>query len=186
MFDVYVKETHPDMNFQPSTFEQRIELYREYQNKYDMTIPVLIDNMKNEWLNLYKPGPTGCVLIDKRGIVVYTIQFVMSANSYNTIDREVAKLVNEYEPYSYTNGSDYTPASEPLVVTRLNNSIISVAFPSNQVGSMKVYSILGRLVATQQGQGTMLFTPQPVLSKGRFLLKISTSNQKLTRIITLQ
>ncbi len=71
MFDVYVKETHPNAQTpQPRTFEERIELYEQYQAEYNMTIPVLIDDMENSWKKVYLPGPTGCVLINIKGVVI--------------------------------------------------------------------------------------------------------------------
>ncbi len=185
MFDVYVKETHPDMNFQPKTFEQRLQLYEEYQQEYGMTIPTLIDNMKNEWLNLYKPGPTGCVLIDKRGIVIFTIQFVMSANSYSTIDNEVSKLLNAIDQNTLTQNNDSNTPGNSFSISQSNSGRFSVITPTMEPHSVEVFSVRGARIFSSKGFGSTTYTINEPFSTGKYLFRIKSNNQVIVKPMIL-
>ncbi len=185
MFDVYVKETHPDMNFQPKTFEERIELYREYQQEYDMTIPTLIDNMKNEWLELYKPGPTGCILIDKRGIVIYTIQFVMSANSYSTIDNEVSKLLGTNDQNFIVSDKNINTFNNSFSINQSNNGRFSVIIPSKGSQSVEIFNVRGAQIFSASGFGSTEYHINKFISAGKYLFRIITDNQTIVKPVIL-
>lgn len=185
MFDVYVKETHPDMNFQPNTFEQRLQLYEDYQQEYDMTIPALIDNMKNEWLNLYKPGPTGCVLIDKRGIVIFTIQFVMSASSYSTIDSEVSKLLDAIDQNTLIQNNDMNTAGNSFSITQSNSGRFSIVIPNTGSHSVEVFSVRGSRIFSSRGFGSTTYTINKPISPGEYLFRIKSDNQIIVKPMIL-
>ena len=181
MFDVYVKETHPDMNFQPKTFEERLQLYEEYQQEYGMTIPTLIDNMKNEWLNLYKPGPTGCILIDKRGIVIYTIQFVMSANSYSTIDNEVTKLLDAIDQNTIIQDNDMNTAGNSFSITQSTSGRLSIVFPNTGSNSVEVFSVRGSQIYSGKGSGSTTYTINEPITPGKYLFRVKSDNKTFVK-----
>jgi len=181
MFDVYVKETHPDMNFQPKTFEERIQLYEEYQQEYGMTIPALIDNMKNEWLNLYKPGPTGCILIDKRGIVIYTIQFVMSAGSYSTIDNEVSKLLDAIDQNTAIQNNDLTTAGNSFSITQSTGGGLSIVIPNTGSNSVEVFSVRGSQIFSGNGIGSTTYTINEPMTPGKYLFRIKSDHKTIIK-----
>ena len=181
MFDVYVKETHPDMNFQPKTFEERVQLYEDYQQEYNMTIPALIDNMKNEWLNLYKPGPTGCILIDKRGIVIYTIQFVMSANSYSTIDNEVTKLLDAIDQNTLAQNNDNNTTDNSFSISQSTGGRLSIVIPNAGLNSVEVFSVRGSQIFSGQGSGSSTYTINEPMTPGKYLFRIKSDNQIIVK-----
>jgi hypothetical protein len=185
MFDVYVKETHPGMNFQPRTFEERIQLYKEYQQEYGMTIPTLVDNMKNEWLELYAPGPTGCILIDKRGIVVYTIQFVMSGNSYNTIDNEVSKLLGLIDQYSFIPDKNSNTLENSFSINQSTSGRISVIIPSGEPQTVEIFNMRGTQIFSGSGFGSTEYHINKFMSAGKYVFRIITGNRTIIKPVIL-
>lgn len=173
------------MNFQPATFEERLQLYREYQQEYNMTVPTLVDNMKNEWLELYNPGPTGCILIDKRGIVVYTIQFVMSGNSYNTIDNEVSKLLGTIDQYTHIPDQITEFAGKSFSISQAQSGRISIIIPSSGSQSVDIFNMRGKRVFSGSGFGSTEYHINKFISVGKYVLRIFSDNQTLIQPVTL-
>lgn len=182
MFEVYVKETHPDMHpdGQAESFEERIEMYEEYRAKYNMTVPALIDDMQNTWKELYLPGPTSCTLIDIRGIVVYTIQFIMGSG-YSGIEKEIEKLLSSMEDYTSVshNAINTTPAA--FSIRQLNSNTFSVFIPNEGFHSVEVFNMRGTRILSMDGYGTTAYDFKEPISAGKYLIRIMTDKQTIVK-----
>lgn len=185
MFDVYVKETHPDMASQPESFEERIQLYEEYQNEYNMTIPALIDDMQNTWKELYMPGPTSCTLIDIRGIVVYTIQFIMSGG-YDGIDNEIAKLLSSMEDYTSVSYNDMNSTSAAFSIKQSNTGTFSVLIPEEGTHCVEIYNMRGTRILSKNGYGTAVYDFKEPISAGKYLIRIMTDKQTVVKPVIIR
>lgn len=183
MYDVYVKETHPDMHpdGQPETFEERIEMYEYYKEEHNITIPVLIDDMQNTWKKLYLPGPTGCILIDIRGIVVYTIQFIMSGNSYSTIDNEIGKLLKATEDYTSIPYENNAPDISSYSITQLNKGTFSIGLPAEESYSVEIFNLQGARLLSRSSCGTGIFNLNDFFSAGKYFIRINTKDQAIVK-----
>ncbi len=186
MFDVYVKETHPNAQTpQPTTFAERIKLYEKYQGEYNMTIPALIDDMENSWKKVYLPGPTGCVLINIKGIVVYTIQFIMS-NKYSTIESQADKLLNEMENnltlIDYSNG---TAAHSSFTVKQFPSGVFSIGVPSEGSHSIEIFNLQGSSVISRRGYGNATYNFNSTVSAGKYLIRLDTQKQTVVKPIVI-
>ncbi len=178
MFDVYVKETHPnDKTPQPRTFEERIALYEQYQSEYSMTIPALIDDMENSWKKKYLPGPTGCILINIKGIVVYTIQFIMG-NSYGEIEAEADKLLKDTEDnFTLIDYSKSVAAHSSFMVKQFPSGCFSVNVPAEGSHRVELFNLHGSRILSRSGFGKATYDFNNRFSAGKYMIRINTQKQ---------
>ncbi len=186
MFDVYVKETHPNSTTpQPKTFEERIAFYEKYASKYNMTIPALIDQMDNRWKNLYDPGPTSCTLIDIRGIVVYTHQFIMSGG-YSTIESKTDALLSKTEEQlTLISHTQQSAEASPFLVKRISSDRYSIVISSPGPHDVSVFNLQGVSVFSRKGYGGTEFPFNTPVSAGKYLIRVKTEDKTVIRPITV-
>lgn len=183
---MYVKETHPNKNLpQPSTFEERIELYEEYKGKYNITIPALIDRMDNRWKELYDPGPTSCTLVDIRGIVVYTVQFIMFSG-YSTIEKEINKLLKvTEEQLTSINYNQQGNTTALFSIERVSPDCFSIIISSEGRHEVDIFNMQGMNIFSRKGYGSTEFPFNTPVSTGKYLFKITAGNETVIKPVII-
>jgi hypothetical protein len=81
---IYIKEAHPTDEWQmdsneeegvcypqPKTLAERVAVAREFVQRHDFEIPLLVDPMSNPADELYAGWPERLYVIDERGIIAY-------------------------------------------------------------------------------------------------------------------
>lgn len=97
MWDVYIWEAHPgDPAPKPKTFEERIRNYERYKNDKNMTMPALIDSIRDQWSrSWWDSKPTTMYMIGVDGKIFEIFNFMLGGGYYPRIETALEKAIKE-------------------------------------------------------------------------------------------
>lgn len=189
MFDVYIKEAHPDMNpinpgQQPTKFEERLALYEYYVKDKKMTLPGLVDSMDNKMKGeFWESRATSCYLIGIDGKIKYVINFITQPSSYPQIDTEVKKALDEIQTGLLPDNKLIKKI--PLKQLYYSNGKLSTIIPDEGKHRFDVITSNGRYVISHTGYGARTYTIFESIASGLYLIRISTDKQTLIKPVII-
>lgn len=192
MYDVYQWEAHPNTQFvESATLEQKIGYYEAYRDKYNMTLPCLIDDDNQSFAKLYetyspqdntKREYTAIWVIDYDGIVIYKSAWISpgvwsknGVDPYPPLDSLLAILL----------ATEINFDKMGIVTSRnlscfSTNGVVYLQLPQYIQYSLGIYNLEGKCIITNAGRGSSTFNVGDWLSSGKYIIRVNTEKNNYT------
>ncbi len=193
MYDIYQWEAHGNSQYvSDATLAQKISYYEDYQKKFDVTMPGLIDDDDQSWAKLYetycpednkKREYTAIYAIDFDGIVAFKSAWISPGVWSNGGMKPYPLLDAALEELLANTGIDFDQienVKNQNVSCFSTNGAVYLQLPRFLHYSLGIYNLDGKCIVTRTGSGSSVFNAGDKLSSGTYVIRLHAGKNKYT------
>lgn len=191
MYDVYQWEAHGNSKYvSDATLAQKITYYEDYQKKFNMSMPGLIDDDDQSWGKLYetycpennkKREYSAVFVIGFEGIVRFKSGFIspgvwsnQGKDPYPLLDEALEELLASV----HIDFDQIENVKNQNVSCFSSNGAVHLQLPHYIQYSLGIYNLDGKCIVTRAGTGSSVFNAHDNLSSGTYILRFHTGENK--------
>ncbi len=197
MYDIYQWEAHGNNQYvDDATLAQKIEYYKDYQKKFDMSMPALIDDDNQSWAKLYetycpednkKREYTAIYAIDFEGIVAFKSAWI-SPGVWSNQGKKPYPMLDEALEELLATAIDFSKMkiiNDQKAFCFFRNNTVFMELGDLVHYSLGVFDLKGKCLVSDGGIGNSVYTLDNRLSSGSYIIRIVTGKNTFMSTIPI-